>query len=100
MEAAVGLSRNDLEKISKTVGYWAALAQRRYFAELRQTIKNHDTSLGAMAAPYAIEKLSALFQDFESLRLQSQRVREALELFDTVVVPNDYNENETPNETA
>ena len=86
--------------MSKVLGHWAAVAQKRYFAEVHEATQGHETTPDAMPQADLVKKLSAIFQDFESLRLQSQRVREVIDLFDTAVVPNDYGENPKSNDTV
>ena len=92
MQAAVGLSRVDLERISRVLGHWAFLAQKRYFAEVHDATQNHDATGDATPSAQLLQKLSDVFREFESLRLQSEKVREALEAFDTAVVPHDSDE--------
>lgn len=82
VQAAIGLQRGDLEKISEVLARWAALAQKRYFAEVHRAIQGHETTPGDVPLADLVQKLSAMFADFESLRLQSQRVRDAIALFD------------------
>jgi hypothetical protein len=87
MQAALGLSRQELEHIEKILGVWAFQAQKRYFAEAHQATRGLDVTSCAEPQPEVLQKLSDMLQEYESLRIQSERVRDAVKLFDTVVVP-------------
>jgi molybdopterin converting factor small subunit len=85
--------------MSKVLAHWAALAQKRYFAAVHEATQDHESTPDAIPPADLLQKLSAMFQDSESLRLQSQRVREVIDLFDTAVVPKYYDQNPASKDT-